>query len=99
MKTLRCMAYQQNGVFVAACLDLSLATQADSMMEAMENLDLQIRDYIQEALSEPEYRDSLLNRKAPLSMWVKYWLIAFRMFFNKKQGPAKLFSEQIEATA
>ena len=44
MKTLRCMAYQQNGVFVAACLDLSLAAQADTMPEAMSKLDAQVRD-------------------------------------------------------
>lgn len=99
MKTLRCMAYQQNGVFVAACLDLSLAAQADTMPEAMSKLDAQVRDYLEEAFSEPAYTKQLLNRKAPLSMWIKYWIIAFRIFFGKKQGPSKLFSEPCEASA
>lgn len=54
MKTLRCMAYQQNGVYVAACLDLSLAAQADTMKEAVNKLDEQIKDFFTEALSEPE---------------------------------------------
>ncbi|EQB0734018.1 DUF1902 domain-containing protein [Klebsiella oxytoca] len=99
MRSLRCMAYQQNGVYVAACLDLSLAAQADTMKEAMSKLDAQIRDYLEEALSEPEFADQLLNRKAPLSMWIKYWIIAFRIFFDRKQGQSKLFSEPCEASA
>ena len=98
MKTLRCMAYQQNGVFVAACLDLSLAAQADTMPESMSKQDAQVRDYLEEAFSEPAYTKQLLNRKAPLSMWIKYWIIAFRIFFGKKQGPSKLFSEPCEAS-
>lgn len=98
MKTLRCMAYQQNGVFVAACLDLSLAAQADTMQEAMDKLESQVNDYLDEALSEPEFAAQMLRRKAPVSMWFKYWLIAFRMFF-RKQGQAKLFSEPCEVHA
>ncbi len=98
MRTLRCMAYQQNGVFVAACLDLSLAAQADTMQEAMDKLDAQIHDFLEEAYSEPQYTAQMLSRKAPLSMWFKYWVIAFRIFFGKKQGQSKLFSEPCEAT-
>ena len=98
MKYLRCMAYHQDGVFVAACLDLSLAAQADSMEEAMQKLELQITDYIAEAVSDPEYaQDLIFNRKAPLSMWLKYWFIAFRMFI-RKQGRASLFNEPCNVT-
>ncbi|MCM5471346.1 DUF1902 domain-containing protein, partial [Escherichia coli] len=53
------MAYQQNGVYVAACLDLSLAAQADTMKEAVNKLDEQIKDFFTEALSEPEYAKQL----------------------------------------
>lgn len=98
MKTLRCMAYQQNGVFVAACLDLSLAAQADTMQEAMDKLESQLQDYIKEAYSEPKYTSQMLKRRAPISMWLKYWVIAFEMFF-RKQGPAKLFSEPCKVVA
>lgn len=98
MKTLRCMAYQQSGVFVAACLDLSLAAQADTLKEAMEKLDIQIKDLIEEACREPQYAGQILNRKAPASMWLKYWLIAFRIYFNKQQE-ATLFVEPCKAIA
>ena len=98
MKTLRCMAYQQNGVYVAACLDLSLAAQADTMQEAVNKLDEQIKDFFTEALSEPEYAKQLLSRKAPLSMWLKYWVISFQVFVRKR-GEAKLFAEPCDAHA
>lgn len=98
MKTLRCMAYQQNGVFVAACLDLSLAAQADTMREAMDKLDAQIKDYIAEAFAEPQYAKQLLNRKAPISMWFKYWVIAFQVFVRKRDQ-AKLFVEPCDSLA
>lgn len=98
MKTLRCMAYQQNSVYVAACLDLSLAAQADSMQEAMDKLEAQMKDYIVEAFSEPEYARQLLSRKAPISMRLKYWTIAFQVFF-KKRNQARLFAETCETPA
>lgn len=98
MKNLRCMAYRQDGVYVAACLDLSLAAQADTMQDALCKLDEQIKDYVAEALSEPEYADKLLNRKAPLSMWLKYWVVAFQIFSRSKRE-ARLFQEPCDARA
>ncbi|KFC09018.1 hypothetical protein GTGU_01210 [Trabulsiella guamensis ATCC 49490] len=69
------MAYPQEGVYIAVCLDLSLAAQADTMQEAMKKLDEQVKDYLTEARSDPKYAEQLLSRKAPLSLWVKYyWL-------------------------
>lgn len=100
MKTLRCMAYQEGDVYVATCLDLSLAAQADTMKDAMKKLEEQISSYIQEAISEPQYAHDLLNnRKAPLSLWMKYWYIAFRIFFSKKPGRASLFREDCNVPA
>jgi len=98
MKILRCMAYQQDGVFVAACLDLSLAAQADTMREAMDKLETQIKDFLTEALSEPQYAEQLLKRKAPLSMWLKYWVVAFQVFVRKREQ-AKLFAEPCDSLA
>ncbi len=98
MKYLRCMAYYQDGVYVAVCLDLSLAAQADSMKEATGKLEQQIDAFIEEARAEPQYaNDLLLKRRAPLSLWLKYWFIGLRMLFSKKTGTASLFSERYEA--
>lgn len=96
MKTLRCMAYQQDGVFVAACLDLSLAAQADTMQEAMDKLENQVRDYLIEAYEDPSYTRQLLSRKAPLSMWFKYWVLVFQVFFRRREQ-ATLFTEPCSA--
>lgn len=99
MKYLRCMAYHQDGVYVAACLDLSLAAQADSMKEAMDKLEQQIDALFDEVKEEPQYaKDLLLNRKAPLSLWFKYWFIALKMLFSKKSGKASLFNEPCKVT-
>ncbi|MFP9227573.1 DUF1902 domain-containing protein [Pectobacterium cacticida] len=99
MKTLRCMAYQQNGVFVAACIDLSLAAQADTMQDAMKKLDEQIKDYLVEAYSEPAYTEQLLNRKAPLSMRLKYFKLVFKFLFSRQHGPITLFREPCQNMA
>ncbi|WP_275348344.1 hypothetical protein, partial [Xenorhabdus bovienii] len=99
---LRCMAYQQGDMYIAACLDLSLAAQANSIDEAISKLEAQVSDYLEEATSEPEYAKQLINRKAPLSMWLKYWLIAFKLkvrrafYLNKEAVSVKLFDEQCE---
>ncbi|MBB3321337.1 MULTISPECIES: DUF1902 domain-containing protein [unclassified Atlantibacter] len=95
-KTLRCMAYQEGGVFVAACLDLSLAAQGDTMQDAMAKLEEQIKDYLSEAYAEPAFTEHLLKRKAPASMWFKYLKIGVRNFFSANTGPGKLFREPCE---
>lgn len=83
--------------FVAACLDLSLAAQADTPHEAKEKLEYQIKDYIEEALSDKQYAVSLLNdRKAPFSMWLKYY--SFKLiakFSRRKSRSAELFKESL----
>lgn len=92
MKTLRCMAYQQDGVYIAACLDLSLAAQANTIEEAMSKLESQVDDYISEALEDKAHARELLSRRAPLSMWVKYWIVAGKLLFLKKSN-VSIFSE------
>lgn len=100
MKTLRCMAYKQDGVFVAICLDLSLAAQADTLHEAKDKLEEQIHSFVEEAIAEPQYAKALLlERKAPLSLWLKYWYIAGLMFFSRKQERASLFIEPCNVPA
>lgn len=74
---LKCYAKKDGGVWVAHCLDLSLATQGDSFDEVKRKLEEQIVFYVDEALADKEYGSQLLNRKAPLSSWVEYYLIKF----------------------
>lgn len=74
---LRCYAEKQGNLFVAVCIDLSLAAQADSMEEARRKLEAQIVDYLHDVLNGPEraHIQDLLPRKSPLSLRLRYQYI------------------------
>ena len=96
-KLIRCMVYPKGDLYIAVCLDLSLAAQADTMQEAMDKLDSQIRDLIREVNSEPEYAQQLLNRPAPLSLWVKYYWLRFLLAKNGNNKDVAFFEERCPA--
>lgn len=89
---LRCMAYKQDDVYVAICIDLNIATQADTIEDAVKALEEQIVAFIDEAFREPQYTHSLLKRKAPFSLVMKYFWIALNITFGKKKGT--IFTEE-----
>jgi hypothetical protein len=65
--TVRCMAWREGGQWVAACIDLTLAAQASTCLEARQKLHEQIASYVNEAMTvDAEHADSLLTRKAPV---------------------------------
>lgn len=99
---LRCFAEREDGLWVAHCLDLSLAVQGDTLPEVKHKLDLQIRDYVRDALvgEDREHAAYLLNRKAPLSLWLRYYwvrcLIAKDSLLHaKRPSREKVFSEPL----
>ncbi len=74
---IKCYAKQEEGLWVAVCLDLCLATQGDSLDEAKRKLEEQITFYVSEALQDKEFGCQLLSIRAPLSSWLEYYLIRF----------------------
>ena len=96
-KLIRCMAYKSNNLFIAVCLDLSLSAQAETMDEAMSKLDAQIKDYVAEALADPNYTHQLLNRSAPLSLWMKYYWLRFLSAKNGNKKGVAFFEESCYA--
>lgn len=73
---IRCYIKPTQGQWVAVCIDLCLAVQADTRREAKEKLEAQIVSYVEEALTvDRDFADALLNRKAPLHQRLEYWLI------------------------
>jgi len=69
----RCMAKQEGGLWVAVCIDYSLAAQADTFEEARRKLQEQIRSYVREAYTvDHEHAAELLTRRAPLLDRVAY---------------------------
>ena len=72
---LRCMAQQRDNQWQAFCLDFDLAAQADTLDEAKRKLELQVEEYVYDALAgeDRQYADQLLTRRAPLSLWAQYY--------------------------
>ncbi len=92
---LRCYAEPDGGVWIAVCVDLSLAVQGDSFEEVRRKLDEQIKAYVYEALSEDrEYAEQLLARRSPWQDWLKYYLIRWQNFSPFK-AMAKTFKDPL----
>lgn len=73
---LRCYARQEDGVWVTVCVDLCLAAQGATFLEAKAKLEAQVADYVEEALTvDKESAAELLTRRAPLSQRMEYWFI------------------------
>ncbi len=72
---LRCYAENSGNQWQAICLDLNLAAQADTFDEVESKLREMINEYVYDALvgEDKEYADYFLSRKAPLSVWAKYY--------------------------
>jgi hypothetical protein len=91
---LRCYAERDGGLWVAVCLDLSLAAQGDSMDEARAKLDDQIRDYVRDALGvDRKHAAALLaKRKAPVSEWMRYYRLKFKYKLKQRLHSTKALS-------
>ncbi len=76
---LRCYAEEVDGQWCAYCLELCLASQADSLEQAKINLKQMIASYVCDAVAgeDKDYADQLLRRSAPLSQWARYYYMMF----------------------
>lgn len=83
---LRCLAFERRGYWVAMCIDLDLAVQADTAAQARKKLREQMVSYVEDALSvDADHAAYLLNRRAPLRYFARYY---FYKLLNhaKKRG-------------
>ena len=72
---LRCLAFERKGYWVAMCIDLDLAVQADTAAQARKKLRDQMVSYVEDALSvDSDHAAYLLNRRAPLRYFARYYL-------------------------
>ncbi|OGU14587.1 MAG: hypothetical protein A2076_01640 [Geobacteraceae bacterium GWC2_53_11] len=93
---LRCYAEQKGASWQAFCLDLNLAVQGSTRQEVKRKLHEQIGLYLYEALEgeDQAYAHQLLNRKAPIGFWMKYYL--YKSLYHVKlahDGIRELFNE------
>lgn len=73
---LRCLAEKiDDGSWQAFCLDLDLAVQGDSFVDVEQKLESLIDSWLEDALvgEDREHAYELLNRKAPVKWWLKYY--------------------------
>ena len=77
-KELRCYLKKEGGVWVAVCVDLSLADQSLSKQRAERYLAGQVIEYLRDATTgeDKEFREQLLARRLPFFERIKYY------FFN-----------------
>lgn len=84
---LRCLALQREGYWVAMCIDLDLAVQADTAAQAQKKLREQMRSYVEEALSvDAEHAASLLNRRAPFKYVAMYYAMKLLNHAKKRRS-------------
>lgn len=83
---IHCFSEQKKGVWQAFCLNFDLAVQGDSSDEVHDKLIAIVQDYVIDALAEDgadrEYASQLLTRKAPPSLWLRYYWIRLQCKFH-----------------
>jgi len=70
----RCLALKRGSYWVAMCVDLDLAVQADTMAQARKLLKGQISSYVADATGvDSDHALALLGRKAPIRYVLLYY--------------------------
>lgn len=80
----RCYAEGHDGQWEAFCLDLDLAVQGESLIEVQDSLNDAMCGYLEYVSTLPARdRKRLMNRKAPLSLRLRFLALVIRSFFSK----------------
>lgn len=78
---LRCFVKQDGDQWVAVCIDLCLAAQADSIDEAKSKLESMVHSYLEDAFgTDRQYAHQLLSRKAPFGQVMYYHWLKLKMW-------------------
>lgn len=72
----RCIAYPTTDGFVSLCIDLDIASCGDSLEQAINGLNEQIKEYIAYARESGRFEE-LVPRPSPLLAKFKYHLLVF----------------------
>jgi hypothetical protein len=91
-RILHCYVEGRPGQWEAICIDFDLAVQGRSFDEAMTELQVAIREYLDyiKSLPEPE-RQRFFNRRVPLLVRVRFMLRAIIWWFNFRDSERKDF--------
>jgi len=81
---IRCYGEKKGDKWIGVCLNLNLATEADSADKLIKKMNGLIRSYL-ETVYDTENKSSipeLVSRRAPLRDWCKYYLIKIGFFMK-----------------
>jgi len=99
---LRCYAERDGALWMAVCLDLSLAAQGDSFEDARRKLDAQIQEYVKDALGGQDEKHAaylMSQRKAPFAEWARYyfmkWAVRLARAMHRPAPAVTPFRERI----
>ena len=83
---LKCYGHKKKkGDWYGICLDLNLATEANTFNELVDKLNNKIESYL-EVVIDTNDKDSipkLLCRPAPIQDWLMYYFISFILILHK----------------
>jgi len=94
---LRCYAHPiENGKWYGVCLELNLSAEAESVEQIQKQIKEIIVSYIETVVDTDDYQSvsRLLNRKAPIDKWLKYYWIKTKLYI-KHLSNSSVFDEII----
>ena len=84
---IRCLARGSRDGWEAICLDYDIAVQGDTFDEVYRLLKESVHSYLEYACTLPKAEAiTLLNRRAPMRIWVEYMWISFKNSFGSHTG-------------
>jgi len=97
---IHCVAERKEGYWQAFSLEFGLAVQGDTLPDVKHRLESMLVSYVYDALvgEDREHASELLNRKATLGVYAKYYLADFRSRVERVWGASRdriLFSEPV----
>jgi hypothetical protein len=95
-----CVAERKEGYWQAFSLEFGLAVQGDTLPDVKHRLESMLVSYVYDALvgEDREHASELLNRKATLGVYAKYYFADFRSRVERVWGASRdriLFSEPV----
>ena len=82
--TLHSIIEKENGLYSALCLELDVASQGKTAIEAKKNLQEAIELYLEEVIEAKEEKD-FIPRPAPRSEWIKFFKAEAKALGKKLQ--------------
>lgn len=94
---LRCYARKDGDIWIAVCLDFSLAVQGDSLREVQQKLEQQTYHYLVDALEGDDRAHAayLLRRRAGLGDYLKWYFYRYTQRMDHPGGTAVAFFASI----